>query len=100
MKALPYLAALLLMAASARAADPPYAFRYAEPITPSDGANLPHNTKGIYVGTATAGQTIKVDTEAGGTATFTNVAQGSTIPIAAKKVYATGTTATNLLALF
>jgi hypothetical protein len=76
------------------------AFQYAEAITPSDGANLPHVTKAIYVGTATAGQTIKVDLQQSGTITLNNVVQGTFLGIAAKKVYATGTTATNLISFF
>jgi hypothetical protein len=81
-------------------ADHTRAYRFAEVITPSDSAALPHITKAIYVGTATAGQTIKVDMDQSGTVTLNNVVQGTFLKIAAKKVYATGTTATNLISFF
>lgn len=66
-------------------------------ITPADGADLPNPaTKGIWVGGTGA---IKVDMVGGDTVTFNSVPVGL-FRIQAKRVYATGTTATNLVALF
>jgi hypothetical protein len=76
------------------------AYQFAAAITPSDSTDLPQVTKAIYIGTATAGQTIKVDMERGGTVTLSNVAQGTILKIAAKRVYTTGTTATNLISFY
>jgi hypothetical protein len=69
-------------------------------ITPNDGANLANQARGILVGGA---GTIKVDmvgTGTGVTFTIGASAVGFILPIQVKKVYATGTTATNLVALY
>ena len=62
----------------------------AEPIDPAV----------LYVGTAAAGATLKVRSAGGDDATFVNIQQGSFIPVQVKRVYNTGTTATNIVALF
>ena len=54
------------------------------------GANL-------YVGT---GGDVKVDMFKSGTVTFSNVQDGSYLPIKITKVYKTGTTASNILAIW
>tara|TARA_Y100000385_G_C12928263_1_gene565627 strand:+ start:193 stop:708 length:516 start_codon:yes stop_codon:yes gene_type:complete len=54
----------------------------------------------LYVGTAAAGATLKVRSAGGDDATFVNIQQGSFIPVQVKRVYNTGTTATNIVALF
>jgi hypothetical protein len=54
----------------------------------------------LYVGTAAAGATLKVRTAGGDDATFVNIPQGSFIPVQVKRVYDTGTTASDILALF
>lgn len=65
-------------------------------ITPSDTENIPFVAKGIFVGT---GGTISIlavgDTEA---VTLT-VQDGAILPIRARRINATGTTATGLVAL-
>jgi hypothetical protein len=75
-------------------------------VTPSDGANLAppsgdanKATRGIWLGGA---GTIKVDMADGTTVTFTAPATacGLVLPLAVKKVYATGTTATLIVALY
>lgn len=66
-------------------------------ITTSDSANLARPCKGIYVGVT---GDVKVDTLGSSGLVFKNAVQGSVIPVQATKVYATGTTATNLIALF
>ena len=54
----------------------------------------------LYVGTAAAGDTLKVRSAGGDDATFVNIQQGSFIPVQVKRVYRTGTTASNIVALF
>ena len=70
--------------------------RHAAVITPSDSANLQLPAlKGIYVGTA---GTLKVVTSAGNTVTLTVIA--GLLSLQVTKVFATGTTAANLVALY
>jgi hypothetical protein len=70
----------------------------AEPVTPSDTEDLFNVARGIWVGGA---GDVKVDLETGGTAiVFSNVPSGTILPIRVKRVYATDTTATNLVALY
>lgn len=72
--------------------------RRAFAITPADGADLaPFATRGIYVGGA---GDVKVDMVENGTVTFKAVPVGTLLAVQAKRVYATGTTATLLIALF
>lgn len=54
----------------------------------------------LYVGTAAAGATLKVRSAGGDDATFVNIQQGSFIPVQVKRIYNTGTSASNILALF
>jgi len=72
--------------------------RYAFPITPGDtaAANLPANTKGIYVGGAGNITAVMQD---GSTVLFTAVPVGFILPIEAARINATGTTATLLTGL-
>ena len=64
-------------------------------VTPNDGTDL--STAGIiYVG---GYGDVKVDTIAGNTVTFYGVPAGSYIPVRVKRVYSTGTTATNMLVM-
>lgn len=71
-------------------------YREAVAITPSNTVDIPQ-TIAIYVG----GQgNLKVDMKGGGTVTFTAVPVGKILDIRATRVYDTGTTATNLLALY
>ena len=69
-------------------------------ITPSDTVNIPWNNSriaAIYVGVA--GDVTVVNT-AGQTALFKAVPAGTLLPVEASRVNATGTTATNLIALY
>jgi len=66
-------------------------------ITPHDSNELANVSRGIYVG---VGGDVKVTTRGGTTETFKNAAAGSVLPVRAKLVFATGTTATNLLNLY
>jgi len=65
-------------------------------ITPSDTTDI-NTTRGLYVGGAGS---VKVDTEGGNAVTFQGIASGSLLPIRATRVYSTGTTATNIVALY
>ena len=65
-------------------------------VTTSDSSEI-DPTRGLYIGGA---GNIKVDTAAGTTVPLNSAAAGSVLPIRVKKVYATGTTATNIVALY
>lgn len=65
-------------------------------ITPSNGADLPTAALGIYVGVA---GDVKVDMVNGNEGIVFKAAPVGILRVHAKKVYATGTTATNLVAL-
>lgn len=64
-------------------------------ITPSDSADLADPVSALYIGGTGA---VKVDLASGETVTFAAVPVGI-FPIAVKKVYATGTAATNIVGL-
>jgi hypothetical protein len=66
-------------------------------VTASDSADLAKPTRAIYIGGAGS---VKVDTEGGNAVTFQGIASGSLLPIRATRVYSTGTTATNIVALY
>lgn len=72
----------------------PYA--RAEAITPNDSTDLTNSTRALWIGGA---GNVKVDTVGGDTVTLVGALVGTIIPIRAKRVYATGTTATNLVGL-
>lgn len=65
-------------------------------ITPSDTENLPTPSV-VYVGT---GGNVKVTTPQGDAVTFANISAGSVIPVQVLQVWATGTTATNLVRIY
>lgn len=72
-------------------------------VTPSDTVNIPAVTGGVnngcvlYVGGA---GTLKVTTIGGDEVTFTGVPTGTFIPVHVVKVWATGTSATSIIALW
>ena len=66
-------------------------------VSPSDSANLPAGCRGIYVGGAGAVALVGDNDVA---VTFTAVPVGTFMPCAAKRVNATGTVATPLIALY
>ena len=65
-------------------------------ITPNDGADLGRVPRAIFVGGAGA---IALVTKAGTTLTFSGLTAGTVLPVRAKRVLATGTTATGLIGL-
>lgn len=73
-------------------------FRDAAAVTPSDTVDLPDGPcRGIYVGGAGA---VKIVTTNGSTVTFAAVPVGTFMRVGAVRIFSTGTTATNLLALY
>ena len=67
-------------------------------VTPSDSASLPSGVQALYVGT---GGDVVVVHRVGETAqTFKNVMTGAVLPIRCVQVYATGTTASDIRALY
>ena len=70
----------------------------AEAVTKSDSSNLSVEEAKLYVGT---GGDVKVDTVDGQTITLKNVANGTFLDfILVKKVYAKGTTASDIVAIY
>lgn len=65
-------------------------------VTPSDTVDLTNVSRWLFVGGA---GNVVVITSAGTTLTFTGVAAGTLLPIRVSRVKATGTTATNMVAL-
>ena len=63
----------------------------------NDGTDLINATRGIYVGGA---GDVKVTTVGGSTVTFAAVPAGGVLPVRAVRIFATGTTATNLIGMY
>lgn len=76
--------------------DDPAAFGVAVDISSTDHT-LPANSRAIFCGGA---GNLKVDLVGGSTITLTGVVAGSTLALRATKVYKTGTTCTNMTALW
>lgn len=74
-----------------------YSAKRAAPVTPSDSAKLQRTTKYVWVGGAGA---LSVITEGGNTVTLAGVPAGTLLPIEVQLVRSTGTTATNIVALW
>lgn len=64
-------------------------------VTPSDSTTLA-TYRSLYVGT---GGNVTILNKTGQTVLFTNVGPGSILPVLGTKVLATGTTASNIVAL-
>lgn len=65
-------------------------------VTPADGSDLPRAGR-LYVGGAGA---VKVTTVAGTDVTFSAVPAGTVLPVRVKKVFSTGTVATNMVVMY
>lgn len=65
-------------------------------VVPSDASEIPI-TRGLYIGT---GGTVRISFTHGGTVTFVNVANGTILPVQAKQVWDTGTTASDIIAFY
>lgn len=69
-------------------------------LTPSDTLVFSPPLTGIYVGTSASNQTnIAVTHPNGNVVTYTNVLQGTILPVCASKVMATNTSATGLIGM-
>lgn len=66
-------------------------------VTPSDTVNLPGGPAVVYVGTS---GNVQVITAQGDTVTFSGVPAGAVIPVQVLRVFATNTTATNMIAIY
>ena len=66
-------------------------------ITPSNTEDLERVTRGIYVGVS---GDLKVDLASGDTITFVGINGGQIHPIRVRRVYATGTDATDLIGVY
>lgn len=65
-------------------------------VSPSDTVNLAYPSV-VYVG---GSGNVKITTAQGSAVTFTGVQAGSIIPVQALRVWNTGTTATNMVAVY
>lgn len=75
-----------------------YPYNRAASITPDDANDLSFVTRAIYVGGG--GNDVAVVLASGDTVTFKAVPTGTVLPIRVARVKSTGTTATNLVALW
>lgn len=66
-------------------------------ITPNDGVDLTNIARALYIGT---GGDVKITTAGGDTVTLNDVQGGSILPIRTKRVFSTGTTASNMVAIY
>ena len=66
-------------------------------VTPSDSTDLTYLARALYIG---SGGNLVIDVADGATVTFTNVMSGSILPVRVKRVRATSTTASNIVALY
>lgn len=65
-------------------------------VTPNNSTDLTVTARSLYIG---GSGNLKVDTADGSTITFSSVPVGI-FPVRVKRVYATGTTATSIVALY
>jgi hypothetical protein len=65
-------------------------------VTPSDTVPLPRATRGVYLGT---GGDLRVKMVSGTVVTFAAVPAGTFLPLRTQQIYATGTTAGNIVGL-
>lgn len=66
-------------------------------VTPSDSTDFTSIARAIYVGTAGNVAAVRHDSTV---VTFSNVPAGAVLPIAVRRINATNTTASNIVALF
>ena len=85
------------MSAPYLTADATVSARRAADVVTSNTVTYESPTRGVYVG---VGGNVKVDMVSGGTVTFVGVPAGALLPIQVERIYATGTTATNMVALY
>lgn len=84
------------MAGAYRTADATVSAHSAVAVTPSDSTVLP-TTRALYIGTAGNVAVVMADDQ--NSVTFVAVMAGSILPVQVTKVLATGTTASNIVAM-
>ena len=70
---------------------------YAAAVTPSDTVDLTSVARGLYVGVAGNVNVVMPD---GATVLFANAGSGTILPVNVRRVMATSTTATSIVALY
>lgn len=81
---------------TSRAEDVTAPARHGFAVTPNDATDLVADSRAIYVGGA---GTLAVQLVGGGTVSFAGLAAGTLLPVRVRRVLATGTSATQLVAL-
>ena len=66
-------------------------------VTPNDSADLPDEARSLYIG---GEGNVRVITRNGNDLTFVGLPAGSILPVYVVRVYATDTTATNIIGLY
>lgn len=66
-------------------------------VTPSNTSDLPHVSRAIYIG---ASGDIAVELVSGASVTFKSVPAGAMMPLRARKILSTGTTGSEIVALW
>jgi hypothetical protein len=66
-------------------------------VTPSDSVNLTGAPRALYIGTF---GDVSLVTASGNTVVFVGVQSGSILPVRVQRVNATGTAATNIVAIY
>ena len=70
---------------------------FAVAVTPSDSANIPTAARALYIGAAGNAAVVLTD---GSVVSFVGLQAGSILPVAARRVNTTGTTASSIVALY
>lgn len=66
-------------------------------VTPSDSTDLAYVSRALYIGT---GGNLVVTMAGGGDVTFSNIPDGSILPIRVSRVKATSTTASGIISIY
>lgn len=69
-------------------------------VTPNDSTDLSNVTRGVYIGVGGNLQVTLEDMADGASITLSNVAGGIILPLRAKRIWATSTTATGIVGLW
>jgi hypothetical protein len=68
-------------------------------VTPSDTADL-STPAVLYIGNSGSAGSVKITTAQGSDVTFTGLIAGTVLPVQARRVWATGTDCTSIVAIF
>jgi hypothetical protein len=74
-----------------------FGYKNAAAVTPNDNTDLTNQARALYIGGT---GNLVITPPIGGNVTFVAVPVGTLLPIQANRVLATGTTATNIVALW